>query len=172
MIREFDAPWKEALDLFLEAFLRYCFPALHAQIDWRKPYRSLDAELQQIVREGELGETRADKLFQVSLLNGEEIWLLIHIEVQSQRDAQFPRAIALKLQGNQQFRKGIEFWEGSRLGLCEVVLGHRVFDTSRTHHAKEFPRWPSRIPWTDCSNALRRSPILVSRVSNGMSSRK
>ena len=89
MIREFDAPWKEALDLFLEAFLRYCFPALHAQIDWRKPYRSLDAELQQIVREGELGEKRADKLFQVTLLTGEEIWLLIHIEVQSQRDPQF-----------------------------------------------------------------------------------
>jgi hypothetical protein len=45
--------------------------------------------LQQIVREGELGPQRVDKLFRVKLLDGKVLFLLIHIEVQSQVDPNF-----------------------------------------------------------------------------------
>ncbi len=89
--REFDSPWKEALELFFEPLLRLFFPDLHAAIDWSKGYESLDAELQQIVREAELGPALADKLFRVTLLNGEDVWLLIHVEVQAQPDPDFER---------------------------------------------------------------------------------
>ena len=30
---DYDSPWKEALELFLNAFLRFFFPDVHADID-------------------------------------------------------------------------------------------------------------------------------------------
>ena len=42
MSRAFDSPWKDALDLFLEQFLLFFFPRLHAAIDWSLGYESLD----------------------------------------------------------------------------------------------------------------------------------
>lgn len=86
---EFDSPWKEVLDRFLQPCLRFFFPEVHDAIDWDRGYESLDTELQQIIREAELGPRLADKLFKVWLKNGEESWLLVHIEVQSQAHQKF-----------------------------------------------------------------------------------
>ena len=47
----------------------------------------LHAELEQIVREAELGFVLADVLVKVDRRDGEEIWVLIHVEVQAQPDA-------------------------------------------------------------------------------------
>jgi len=86
---EYDTPWKQALDRFLQAFLQFFYPHVYDAIDWTRQYEILDKELMQIVREGELGRRVADKLFKVWLRDGEEIWLLIHIEIQSQVDPDF-----------------------------------------------------------------------------------
>ena len=86
---DFDSPWKEALDRFLPAFLAFFFPEVHVAIDWNKPYESLEKELQRVAGEGELGLRLADKLFKVWRRDGEEAWVLIHIEVQSQADDMF-----------------------------------------------------------------------------------
>jgi hypothetical protein len=91
MTREFDSPWKDALDEFLESALEMFHPALHADVDWSVPYENLDAELSAIVREAELGKTDADRLYRVTLRNGQPLCLLIHAEVQSQHDADLPR---------------------------------------------------------------------------------
>jgi hypothetical protein len=87
---DLDSPWKEALEQFLEPFLVFFYPALHADIDWRRGYRSLDKELQQISRDARTCRRLADKLFQVWRQGGAEAWLLIHIEVQGQREKAFP----------------------------------------------------------------------------------
>jgi hypothetical protein len=47
--------------------------------------------LQQVVREAAVGRHRADKLVKVWLQSGQETWLLIHVEVQSQVDTDFAR---------------------------------------------------------------------------------
>ena len=52
---EYDSPWKEALDLYFEAFLTLFFPHVHADIDWSRGWESLDKEFQQVVREGSRG---------------------------------------------------------------------------------------------------------------------
>jgi hypothetical protein len=67
------------------------FPDVHAGIDWSQPHTFLDTELQQIVRDAELGVRRADRLVRVWLPDGEEAWLLIHIEVQSQEEHGFAK---------------------------------------------------------------------------------
>ena len=89
---QFDSPWKEEiLDAYFEAFLAFFFPDVHVGIDWSRSYEPLDKELQQIVREAEQGPRVADKLVKVWLDNGEEKWVLIHVEVQNQPDAEFPQ---------------------------------------------------------------------------------
>lgn len=86
---DFDNTWKEAIGEFFEPFLLFFFPQVHTLIDWTKLPQSLDKELQQIAP-ASVGELRiADKLFQVWLKDNQEIWLLIHIEVQSQEEALF-----------------------------------------------------------------------------------
>jgi hypothetical protein len=62
---------------------------VHAGIDWSRPHTFLDTELQRVVRDAEIGVRRADRLVRVWLPGGEETWLLIHIEVQSQEEQGF-----------------------------------------------------------------------------------
>jgi hypothetical protein len=69
--------------------MAFFFPQIHADIDWSRGFEFLDQELQQVVRDAELGRRLADKLVRVWRLSGEETWVLIHIEVQSSEQAEF-----------------------------------------------------------------------------------
>jgi hypothetical protein len=59
--------------------------------DWSAAIAFLDQELQEVVRDAELGKQRADKLVKVQRQDGVEEWLLVHVEVQGQRDPDLPR---------------------------------------------------------------------------------
>ncbi len=86
---EYDSPWKEAIGDYFESFLTFFFPQVHDLIDWSKPPQSLEKELQQIAPASESGSRVADKLFQVWLRDQREVWILVHIEVQSQEESEF-----------------------------------------------------------------------------------
>jgi len=86
---DYDNPWKEALSLYFQPFIAFFFPIIHDNINWERGYEFLDNELQQIVREAEIGFREADKLVKVWQNNGQETWILIHIEIQSQPQSQF-----------------------------------------------------------------------------------
>ncbi|MBF1990830.1 transposase [Fischerella thermalis] len=90
---EYDNPWKEIIEDFFPNFLEFFFPTAHAVIDWTKPYEFLDTELQQLEPDAEVGKRLVDKVAKVYLLNGEEAWVLTHIEVQSQYEKDFPTRI-------------------------------------------------------------------------------
>ena len=88
---DYDSPWKEAIEEWFEEFLAFFFPAVYALIDWSRGYVFLDKELQQLTPESEQGRRTVDKLVKVYRLSGEENWLLVHVEVQGQAEAEFPR---------------------------------------------------------------------------------
>jgi len=88
---EYDSPWKEFLDFYLKAFLEFSFPKIHDQIDWSQEVIMRDKELQQIAPESESGLRVVDKLAEVHMRDGVIKWLLIHIEVQSQKTDSFPK---------------------------------------------------------------------------------
>ncbi|HEV3259388.1 MAG TPA: hypothetical protein VG013_21155 [Gemmataceae bacterium] len=88
---EYDSPWKEALDNYFEPFMAFFFPRAHAEIDWARGHEALDKELQQVVREAELGRRVVDKLVKVRRTGGQEEWVLVHVEVQSQEESDFAR---------------------------------------------------------------------------------
>ena len=71
--------------------MRCFFPPIHGDIDWSRGWESLDKEFQQVVREGEQGRRYVDKLVKVWAKGGAELWVLIHVEVQTTRDPEFPR---------------------------------------------------------------------------------
>jgi hypothetical protein len=77
--------------VYLRDCLALLFPAVEAGIDWSRPHTFLDTELQQIVRDADLGMRRADRLVQVWLPDGEDAWLLIHMEVQSRQEQGFAK---------------------------------------------------------------------------------
>jgi hypothetical protein len=87
---DYDSPWKDILEQYFPQFMAFFVPQAQAEIDWSKSYTFLDKELQQVIREAETGTRRVDKLVKVYLLNGVETWLLIHIEIQGQREEGFP----------------------------------------------------------------------------------
>ncbi len=88
---DFDSPWKEALEEYLEDFLALFFPQAHAEIDWTRPPVFRDGELQEVVRDAELGRRLADKLVQVWLRDGTDAWVLVHVEVQGQEEHAFAK---------------------------------------------------------------------------------
>ena len=90
---DYDSPWKEILDLFFEAAFEFFFPAAHEQIDWSRGYEFLDKELQKITADAALGRRVVDKLAKVWLKNGTELWVLVHVEVQGQRETNFAERI-------------------------------------------------------------------------------
>ncbi len=92
---DFDSPWKETLDLYLQLFLEFFFRNIHDAIDWSRHYESLDTELQQVAPEDEAGRLLADRLYRVWRQDGEEAWVLIHIEVQSQAEPDFAERMLL-----------------------------------------------------------------------------
>ena len=87
----YDSPWKEAVEHYFPEFMTFYFPEAYAQIDWSKEPIFLDQELRAVVQDAELGKRFVDKLVRVTLLNGDEKWIYIHIEVQGTRQAEFAK---------------------------------------------------------------------------------
>jgi hypothetical protein len=85
----YDEPWKEVIGTYFPDFLLFFYPEIYQEIDWNQTPISLDKELEQITASAETEKRYADKLFKVWLLNHQEIWLLIHLEIQSQYDKEF-----------------------------------------------------------------------------------
>ena len=88
---DYDSPWKEALDRYFQHCLAFFFPQAYAEIDWARGYEMLDKELQPIVRQAKRGRRYVDKLVKVWLKSGEERWFLIHVEVQTGKEGEFPK---------------------------------------------------------------------------------
>jgi len=86
---EYDSPWKQILQLYFEEFMLFFFPQAYQEIDWTRQPEFLDKELEQVVRDAELGKRLADKLVKIYRIGGEETWILIHLEIQSQSESDF-----------------------------------------------------------------------------------
>ena len=86
---QYDSPWKEAVEHYFPEFMEFYFPNAHVEIDWSKDYVFLDKELRAVVQDAELGTRFVDKLVRVSMFNGDESWIYIHLEVQGTKQAEF-----------------------------------------------------------------------------------
>ncbi len=91
MADTFDPLWKSVLRRDLADFVAFFFPQLSDEIDWDQPRRLRDKELNQFRRDGRPRILIADLLVSVFLRDGREV--LLHVEVQAQRDPNLARRI-------------------------------------------------------------------------------
>src|SRR5262245_12833388 len=85
-----DTAWKEIMASFFKEFVALCLPNLYVLVDWTKPWISLDKELLAITKDGATGKRFVDKLFKIYLKDGQERWVLVHLEIQAEKDEAFP----------------------------------------------------------------------------------
>ena len=91
MYKTNDQLWKGVIEEMFEDFVAFFMPALYTQIDFTKEISFLDKELEQIYSENDDKLRLVDKLVKVFMKNGEEHWILIHIEIQGYFDRNFPK---------------------------------------------------------------------------------
>ena len=87
--QDYDSPWKEILECYFQEFITFFFPGIAEETDWERGYVFLDKEFQQVTRDAELGRRYADKLVRLWRKNGDEAWVLVHVEVQGQEEKSF-----------------------------------------------------------------------------------
>ncbi len=93
MTTPLDTPWKQILESYFPQFMAFFFPEAYRQIDWNRGFEFLDGELQQVTLEAETGKRIVDKLAKVYLRNGQEQWIVAHIEIQNQKEDEFSERI-------------------------------------------------------------------------------
>jgi hypothetical protein len=85
----FDSPWKKIIESFFHQFMAFFVPGSEKDIDWTAKIKFLDKEFQKITKASTTGQKNADKLIEVTLKDKSKKWILIHIEVQSQKKEDF-----------------------------------------------------------------------------------
>ena len=123
-----DSFWKEVLVKLFKEFLQFFFPKIHRDIDFSKGYQFLDKEFQQISRKANKGKKIVDKLVKVYLKDGNEKWLLIHIEIQGQKDVSFAERM---------FTYYYRIFDKYKRDVVSIAL---LTDTNRLYRPQEYTR--------------------------------
>jgi hypothetical protein len=87
---DLDLAWKEALTSFLPQFLQLFLPHVHEDIDWTHTPEFLESELRSLHRGLRGRRQHADLVVRVRLRAGGPALVVLHFEVQSQRDEDLP----------------------------------------------------------------------------------
>ena len=119
-----DSAWKDILESYFKEFMEFFYPEIAQQIDWRAPYETLDNELQSITTDAMIGKTFVDKLVKVKSLQGREEVVLIHIEVQGQKEEEFSKRLF------QYYCKLFSKYDQSILTLAVLTDSHQSWHPS------------------------------------------
>ena len=84
-----DSPWKEMLEQELPLALAFCFPEVHADLDWVRDHESLDQELRKLDPGGAVGKRVVDRLVKAWSKDGDPRYL--HLEAQGKKQRHLPK---------------------------------------------------------------------------------
>lgn len=91
---DYDGFWKDLIERFFYPLLKRAMPELYEEADRTKPPRFLDKEFRDILNTGDLEIHKnphfADYVLEVPLKNGEEEWVILHIENQGPGGGSLP----------------------------------------------------------------------------------
>jgi hypothetical protein len=93
MRRKNDILWKGILEKVFDDLLRFIFPDAEKELDLRRGFEFLDKELNEMYPHPDRpSQTRfVDKLVKAYRKDGLERWMLVHIEIQGEKDPHFAR---------------------------------------------------------------------------------
>jgi hypothetical protein len=128
---DLDSPWKDILRAYFPQAIAFFFPQTSDLIDWTQPHEFLEKEFQKVSQDAQVGRRYADQLVKVWLKGGRQLWLLLHVEVQSQSETDFEeRMFTYRLRIFDQFRQ-IPI---SLAILCDESLSWRP-----SHYEADYP---------------------------------
>jgi len=132
---DFDTAWKEVLERYFPDFIAFFFPRIHEDIDRNRGVEFLEQELRYAVRRAGKGRRTVDKLVKVWLNNGEEAWILVHVEIQSHVDPDFPQRMFIC--------NSLLFGQSKQCVVSLGVLGDTQAEWRPTGF--EYGRWNCRV---------------------------
>lgn len=88
---DYDGLWKKIIGDLFEEFILFFAPDLYEEIDFKKAPGFLQQELFKEIIKDKKGRNVADQIVKVTLKNGEDKWILIHIEVQGEANSNFSK---------------------------------------------------------------------------------
>lgn len=91
VLPDYDRLWKDIISDLFEEFLLFFAPELYEKVDFSQAPLSREQELHKLIPASKTKERRVDKLVGLKLKNGQEQWILVHIEVQGQKETDFPQ---------------------------------------------------------------------------------
>lgn len=122
-----DTLWKSILEDMIVYFLRFFYEEADQIFDLTKKVEFLDKEMSQISREEELESPKfVDKLVKVFTKEGEEKWILAHIEVQGYSDPTFEERL---------FIYHYRIFDRYRKRIATMVI---LSDESKTYHPTRY----------------------------------
>lgn len=139
---DYDGAWKESLRLHFREILEKYFPTVGEAIDWGFQPQWHDKELSQVLARAGRRAGRVDMLVQVRLLTGDEQWILLHVEVQSSREAGFAERIA-------RYHGGL-FWIFQQRVVSLVVLADLDEDWRPSEDVFRLADFESRLRFPVC----------------------
>jgi len=87
---DYDTQWKEVISSLFPDFIKFFLPKAYKAIDFKQPIEFLEQELHLLIADKyKSGKVINDKLVKVKLKNGDDKWILIHIEIQSSFESNF-----------------------------------------------------------------------------------
>ncbi len=132
-----DALWKGLLEGFFEEFLHFFYPVESGDVDWSVAPEFMDKELAKISPKSPTKGRTADKLVKVRLKNGQQRWVLIHVEVQGYPDPDFAhRMYQMRIRIGERY--GIEVVALAILtdedpAFCPEIYEERTWDNQLTY---------------------------------------
>jgi len=90
---QYDILWKGMVEEVFEDMMRFVFPEADRELDFTRSFEFLDKELGEMYPEPEkpMQTREVDKLVKVYQKDGEERWMLVHLEVQGWNDPLFSK---------------------------------------------------------------------------------
>jgi len=86
-----DGLWKKIIGELFEDFLLFFAAELHSVVDFSKAPDFLQQELFKEILDDKKGTNYVDQVVKVHLKDGTEKWILVHVEVESSTDIDFPK---------------------------------------------------------------------------------
>ena len=139
---DYDGAWKEALRSHLRRFIEKFFPRLAELVDWSIEPEWLDKEISQIIGQPGNRNREVDVLFRVHLINGDEQWILCHLEIQTSYEADFAVRV-------DQYNSGLK-WLFRREVLTLVILADLRPDWRPSEYQFELAGFESRLRFPIC----------------------
>ena len=122
-----DALWKGLLENIFDDFLRFFFADADKIFDLKKGFSYLDKELSDLFPHDEnKAPKHVDKLVKVLTKKGETKWILVHVEVQGQKDKEF----ALRM-----FTYYYRILDRYRIPITAIAL---FTDSHKTYHINRY----------------------------------